>query len=99
MFQTEVLKKIKTHTLCSISFLSRNGAVYKIMWKNMVEEGNPQTTVYGAQKMPFAFRVTRASIDTHTHTQFSLGICSFSRQKRFANLSSYYVIHTVHVVV
>ena len=57
-----------THTLCSISPPPRNGAVYKIMWTNMVESYNPQMTVHGAQKMPFPFRVTRASIYTHTHT-------------------------------
>ena len=68
-FQTEVLKKIKTHTLY-VQYLPppRNGAVYKIMWTNMVESYNPQMTVHGAQKMPFPFRVTRASIYTHTHT-------------------------------
>jgi hypothetical protein len=36
------------------------------MWKNIVEEDNLQMTVYSAEKMPFAFRVTRANIDTQT---------------------------------
>ena len=35
------------------------------MRKNMVEADNPQMTVYGAEKMPFTFRVTRASTCIH----------------------------------
>jgi len=32
MFPREVVEKFKTHILCSVT-LSRNRAVYKIMWK------------------------------------------------------------------
>ena len=40
MFQTRVVEKVKTHTLCSvILFFSENFAVYGIMWKNIVERG------------------------------------------------------------
>jgi len=35
MLQTKISEKIKTHTLCSITF-KKNRAVYEIMWKNMV---------------------------------------------------------------
>ena len=37
MSQTKVVEKIKTHILCSITFLLQNRAVYEVMWKNMVE--------------------------------------------------------------
>jgi len=35
MFQTEVVTKIKTHILCSVTFFCLNRAFYEIMWKNM----------------------------------------------------------------
>jgi hypothetical protein len=38
MFQTKVLKKIRTHISCQITFLE-NRAVCEIMWKNIVEPG------------------------------------------------------------
>jgi len=33
MFETKVAEKIRTHILCSISFLFENRAVYEIIWK------------------------------------------------------------------
>ena len=46
MFQTKVVEKIKTHILCSVTFLFfENRAVYEIMWKNIVERGRPQLTI------------------------------------------------------
>jgi hypothetical protein len=44
MFQTNVVEKIKTHILYSITF-SENHAVYEIMWKNMVQPDRPQMTI------------------------------------------------------
>jgi len=64
----------------------------------MVEEDNPQMTVYGAQKMPFAFRVTRASVDTNTHN-LHLILAPFRGRNGYANASAYYVIRTVPVVL
>jgi len=38
------------------------------MWKNVVERSGPQMPVqYGAEKMRFAWRVTKARIQTYTH--------------------------------
>jgi hypothetical protein len=37
MFQTEVVEKIKTHILCSVSFSPKNRVVYEIKWKNSEE--------------------------------------------------------------
>jgi hypothetical protein len=45
MLQAEFLEKIKTHILFSIIF-SENLAFYEIMWKNMVEPGRPQMTIW-----------------------------------------------------
>jgi hypothetical protein len=47
MFQTNVIQKIKTHILCSTTFFFfENLAVYEIMWKNIVQPGRPQTTIW-----------------------------------------------------
>jgi len=45
MLQTKVVEKVKTHTLCSVSFL-KNRAVYEIMWKNVVQSDKPKMTLY-----------------------------------------------------
>ena len=41
MFQTKAVQKPK-HMLCAIIFfLSKNRAVFEIMWKNIVDRGRP----------------------------------------------------------
>jgi len=47
MFQTKVVKKIKTHVLCSVTFFFENLAVFEIMWKHIVERDRPQMTICG----------------------------------------------------
>jgi len=44
MFQTEVVDKIGTHILCSVTF-SESFAIYGITWKNMVDPHRPHVTV------------------------------------------------------
>ena len=47
MFQTEVVKKIKTHILCSVTFFfPENSAVFKIMWNTVVVADRPQMTIW-----------------------------------------------------
>jgi hypothetical protein len=43
MIQVKVVEKIKIYILSSIHF-SENGAIYKIMWKNMVKPQMPPMT-------------------------------------------------------
>jgi hypothetical protein len=45
MFQRKFVDKIKTHTLYSVMFFE-NRAVYEIVWKNTVELGRPQMTIW-----------------------------------------------------
>jgi hypothetical protein len=45
MFQTTVVEEIKTHILCSVIFF-KNSAIYEKMWKNIVEWGRPQMTIW-----------------------------------------------------
>jgi len=46
MFPTKLVEKIKTHILCSVTFFSENCAVCDKMWKNIVERGGPQMTIW-----------------------------------------------------
>ena len=46
MFQTKVVEKTKTHFMLGIFFFFENRATYDIMWKNILEPGNPQMTTW-----------------------------------------------------
>jgi hypothetical protein len=68
MFQTKVVEKIKTLILSSIIFFLENLAVCGIMWKNIVDRGRPQRTITnGAEKMRFACRITKETIQAHPY--------------------------------
>jgi len=41
MFQTKIVEKIKTNISCSMTFFPENGAIYEIIWKNIVEPDRP----------------------------------------------------------
>ena len=41
----KIVEKIKTHILCSITFILKNHAIYEIMWKNIVELDMRQMTI------------------------------------------------------
>jgi len=46
IFQTKFAEKIKKHILYSINFiLTKNRAVYDIMWKNIVQRERQQVTL------------------------------------------------------
>jgi hypothetical protein len=62
MFQRKFVDKIKTHTLYSVMFFE-NLAVYEIMWKNTVEPGSPQITIW---RMSISCWIPKA---TNTHTE------------------------------
>ena len=74
MFQTKVVKKIKTHILCSTTFFFENRAVYEITRKNIAERGRPQMTIW---RMRIAWWVPKA---TKTHSEFVI-IIAFSLQQ------------------
>jgi len=62
IFQTKVVEKLEIHILCSIIPLPKNHAVYEVMWKNFVEWGWPQMTIW---RMHFACWIPKP---TNTHT-------------------------------
>ena len=49
MFQINIVEKIKTHILCSVTFFSpENHDFYEIMWKNMMETESRRWQYNGA---------------------------------------------------
>jgi len=45
MFEENVVQKVETHILSSIMFFE-NHTFYEIMWKNTVQLGRPQMTIW-----------------------------------------------------
>jgi hypothetical protein len=63
MFQTKFVDKIKTHFVFSkLFFFSENRDVYEIIWKNTVERGRSQMTIW---RMRIACWIPKAT-DTHS---------------------------------
>ena len=67
MFQVNVVEEIETRLLCAVTFLE-NRAVYEIMWKNTVDPGRPQMTIWRKRIACRITKATRARAHTHTHT-------------------------------
>ena len=65
-FQTEVAEKIRTHMLCSIP-ISKNRAVYEIMWKNTVKQQATDDNII--KRMRIACWITKT---TNTHLEYAL---------------------------
>jgi len=61
MFQKNVVEKIKTHILCSVTF-SDDCPICEIMWQNMVEPDRPQMAIRLMRSECWISEVT----DTHS---------------------------------
>ena len=83
MFQTKLAEKINTHFVFSLFFESC--AVYEIMWKNILEPGRPQMTIWC---MRIACCVRKA---TDTHSECVILISFHCRNVR-TNAPHHYVI-------
>jgi len=58
------------------NFIFENRVLYEIMWKNIVDRGKPQTTIWHmliACWLPKAAK-THTHTHTHTHTQYVIPI-------------------------
>jgi len=67
MFQTNVVEKTETRIFLSITFFFfENRVFYEIMWKNIVEWGRPQMTVWCIR---IACWITEA---TDTHSEYAI---------------------------
>jgi len=64
MFQSKSVEEIETHhILCSATiFFFENRAIYEKMWKNIVEGGRPQMTIWC---MRIACWITKLQTQTH----------------------------------
>jgi len=64
MFQINVVEKIKTYFMFNRFVL--NSAIYKTMWKYMVQTDRQTVTKHGAIKMRFECRMINDKIKTHS---------------------------------
>jgi hypothetical protein len=77
------------------NFFFENRAVYEIMWKNCVERGRPQMTIW---RMRIACWITKAT-DTSTHTGSVIPIASPLQQwlqEQYSLLRYAYIVDLVH---
>ena len=71
MLQTKLVEKIKSHILCSVTFFyffiyffPGNRPVYEVRWKNVVDRGRPQMTIW---RTCIACWIPKA---TNTHSEY-----------------------------
>jgi hypothetical protein len=64
MFQANVVEKLETHILCSVTFVRKSYRLW-IMWKIIVESGRPQMTIWLVRNACWIPKATH--IYTHTH--------------------------------
>jgi len=83
MFQTKVVEKIKTHIVFN-NFFPENRAVYEIMWKNTVERGRAQMTIW---RMHIACSIPK---DTNTHSEYVI-LIALHGNNGYANAPQFYV--------
>jgi len=57
---TKVVEKIKTHILCTVTFFFLNHTIYEVMWKNNVELGRPQMTIWHMHIACWILKATNA---------------------------------------
>jgi hypothetical protein len=91
MFQTEVVEKIKTHILGSVTFFSEKRAVYETLWKNTLQTDRPQTAIW---RMRIVRCIARA---TNTHSEYVI-LSVFYVNSGCTNANQCYVIRTLPVV-
>jgi hypothetical protein len=68
MFQTNIVDEIKKQNLFTIIFFSENGDTYEIIWKNTVELGRPQMTIW---RMRIACWVPKAADISSEYVKFT----------------------------
>jgi len=73
MFETNVEQKIETHILSSITFF-KNCTFHEIMWKNTVQLGRPQMTIW---LMHIAYWISKS---TNTSSEYVI-LINFPLQK------------------
>jgi hypothetical protein len=89
----KIVEKIKTHILYSVTFFRMSCFLYEIVWKNIVEAGRPQMTMW-------CMRITCWTPKaTNTHTQVVLYLLFFHSNNGCTNAPQCYVIRTLPVLL
>ena len=92
MFQTKAVDKIQTHILCSVIFFPpENRACFQIMWKNIVERGRPQMTIW---PMRIACWIPKA---TNTPSEYAI-LIALTLQHRLHDRASMLRYNTLPVL-
>ena len=86
MFQIKVVKKIKIHILCSVTFFPENRGVYETMSKNVREPKKPQKICLKC--VACASTHTHALTHARAHTQKYVILIAFPRQQWFRERAS-----------
>ena len=82
MIRINFVEEIKIHILCSITFFFlESRAFYEIIWKNIVDLGRPQMTIW---RMRFACWIPKA---TNTFSEYVM-LIAFSLQQWLHESSS-----------
>jgi len=79
MVQVTFVEQSK-HTFCIQCIFSKNNAIYKTLWENLVAapDSAHMTVYFCVEKMHFACRIIKSGIDTHVIcSTYSLVIDSF----------------------
>ena len=87
VFQTKVAEKNKTHVLRSVTFFF-NRSVYEIMWKDTVQPGRPQVTIW---RMRIACWITKAR---NAHPEYVL-LTAFPLQQQLHERAS--TLHSTYI--
>jgi hypothetical protein len=91
MFQTKVVEKLETHFMFNNFFFFKKSAFNEIMWKNIVERGRPQMTVW---RMRFSCWIQKA---TNIHSECVI-LIAFPLQQWYTNAPECYNIRTLLVL-
>jgi hypothetical protein len=62
----------ESHTVCSVTFFFENLTVYEIMWKNTVEPGKPQMTIWRMRIASWVHKATSTYSEYVILTDFPL---------------------------
>jgi len=92
MLQTKVVEKVKTFYVQKLFFFEKS-AVYEIIWKNIVERGRPQMTIW---RMPIARWIPK---DTDTFPEYITLILHYNNGCNHAPQCYVLLIHTSPVLL
>jgi hypothetical protein len=92
MFQIKTVEKIKKHILFSVTFFFlENRAVYQIMWKNRVQPGIPQNTLW-------RLRIHAGYLGLQTHTFGTCNTYCFTTKTMIARTRLNFTLCTLPVL-